>query len=164
MNKKRTGEHSGILQGVNSLIDEQLGLIFPSEFWKIGTTTPHYEKQGACNLFEDFPEGEQLIGLATAILGRVAANYYRSGVKGAGNSKENWRCKPNPDIEERNPSIEKILEKQIERIFHGAWVNQVPVASGLTGPTANRKNAIDLAWQPEGDDASAVLVELKWED
>ena len=60
-------------------------------------------------------------------------------------SAQNWRFTLNPQISDRNHSIEKRVEKRIAelakmgRLCPGEWANQIPVASGLLSPTANKK-------------------------
>lgn len=80
-------------------------------------------------------------------------------------SAENWRFTLNTEISERNTSREKQVEKRIAllaeqgRLGQDKWANQIPVASGLLDPHADKKACVDLAQRsgPGGFD----LIELK---
>ena len=93
-------------------------------------------------------------------------NYRQVGAKPRSQSKGLWRCEPVPNIRERNPSREKLLEKAVamlakERHMLG-WFNQCPVAAGITDPYKDNKRAVDLVHGSKSD-RYVRLVELKWE-
>jgi len=77
-------------------------------------------------------------------------------------SKENWRWERQPYINERkNKSSEKLLEKAFVCVMDDKWVNQVPVASGLTSGKADKKRAIDLIFHSRKSEYE--FIELKTE-
>lgn len=92
-------------------------------------------------------------GSVAAALDTVASNWERSSRAGAGSaSKANWRwCVPQTAIGEDNRSPEVLLERAIAKACVAAgrtdWSNQVPIASGVVRPSAERRRAIDLVHQ-----------------
>jgi hypothetical protein len=70
---------------------------------------------------------------------------------------------PKPDISERNRGPETTLEKALIRACIKArrkdWSNQVPLISGVAGPWAYKKRAVDLVHQLS--DGGFEFVELK---
>lgn len=80
-------------------------------------------------------------------------------------SEQNWRFTLQTAMSEHNPSREKTLEKRIARLAEGgllqkdAWANQIPVASGLFGPDADKKAAVDLGFRRAT--GHFELIELK---
>ncbi len=118
---------SSILTNVDKLIDEALRL-------KRGK----YQDKKTCQLLSkgrmaDF-DGNALI---QEILAQVKSNWRQ----GKSRSNENWRWKKNLKI--KTKSEEVVLERWIARTTDNDWVNQVPVASGLTQSAGGRR-AIDL--------------------
>lgn len=123
---------SSILAGVDDVINEALGL--KNDRFK-------YKDKKRCQLFsrEKAPEcdGEVLI---ERILDRIRFNWH----KGKSRSNENWRWKQHAEIDKKNKSREVFLERLVIDTQQGNdWVNQVPVASGLTSSAGGRR-AIDL--------------------
>jgi hypothetical protein len=92
-------------------------------------------------------------GVVRAIHEQIARNLRLAGQRGiVSSSRENWRwCRPQPHIAEHNTSAEVNLERAIAaaclRAGRQDWANQVPVASGIVGPAADRRRAIDLVHQ-----------------
>jgi hypothetical protein len=152
--------NSGILNGVGSLIDEHLALVTDQElFWKTGKRPPHYHNKSISKLFPSIPSSAAIASLAPAIFRRIARNFYTHEGARTRLSKENWRSTPQTRFDRSTTSEEKKLEKQW--VLHqpaASWANQVPVASGFTGPHADSKRAIDLCW---ADGTTATFVELK---
>lgn len=77
-------------------------------------------------------------------------------------SRENWRWRvPKLDMTTRSPEVR--LEREAVRSFEAvgdfSWANQVPIASGITGPNDNRRRAIDLVRKV--DEAYFEFIELK---
>lgn len=100
-----------------------------------------------------------------AVFNVIEANWrlcLASAARGA--STQNWRWRaPQLQIAPHNTSPEVVLERALvgacERAGRTDWSNQVPVASGVAGPSAERRRAIDLVHQLE---ASAFeFIELK---
>jgi hypothetical protein len=75
-------------------------------------------------------------------------------------SKQNWRLTRELEINEKNESQEKQLEKVIVKILSDDWFNQVPTASGLTDSHSLKKASIDLVHRIRPD--CYELIELKW--
>lgn len=92
-------------------------------------------------------------GTVEAVHNEIARNLRSAQLrKVESRSKENWRwCEPQPQIAVHNPSREVKLERAIAAACAGAgrhdWANQVPVASGVVGSSADRRRAIDLVHQ-----------------
>jgi len=74
-------------------------------------------------------------------------------------SSKTWLLRSATDHDERNERPETLLEKRIVQLNAG-WFNQVPVASGLTDPHADKNRRIDLAYHFV-DRGHLDLVELK---
>ena len=124
---------SSILTGMQNIINEALGL--KKERLK-------YKDKKRCQLWSKPPtpdfSGEELI---QKILDQINANW--DGRKSRSNN-QNWRWKKNPLKKNRNnKSQEVFLERLIVGTTDDDWVNQVPVASGLTRSAGGRR-AIDL--------------------
>lgn len=91
-----------------------------------------------------------------------------NNLKGARNrsmSDQNWRQEVKPNISKDSKSKEVLLERNFaQKIPKNSktlcWWNQMPVASGLVGPNADRRRAIDLVHR---DAKSEVFdfIELK---
>ncbi len=119
-----------IVSGVNRVIDEALGLT--------GGLGHHHKK--ACQRLSKEPplafDGESLI---RDMLAQIRANWDQRNSR----SKENWRWEKKPDHDPKNCSLEVKLERKIVKSTDADWVNQVPIASGLTASAGGRR-AIDL--------------------
>lgn len=76
-------------------------------------------------------------------------------------SKENWRWKRHPSTSPANTSPEVTLERAIVKECGENWSNQMPTASGLAGPTADKRAAVDLVHR--GEPGAYSLIELKVE-
>lgn len=74
-------------------------------------------------------------------------------------SKENWRWKRHLELSPANASPELILERGIVNACGDDWSNQMPTASGLTGPTTGKRAAVDLVHRHDAKTYS--LIELK---
>lgn len=123
---------------------------------------PDYKTQTACNLLSgNFPERLNGCLLISQIYAQIERNWRNRDYDGEPSS-ENWRLNPQPNIDEANPSQEKQIEKKIVTIPVEGWVNQVPVASGLTGPHAMKKACLDLV-HILGEN-SYEFIELKVKD
>jgi hypothetical protein len=104
-------------------------------------------------------------GAVAAAFAVIAENWRRCAAAGiASRSTQNWRWrKPRLDIAPANASPEVRLERALtgacERAGRDDWSNQVPVASGVAGPSRERRRAIDLVWQ--AGPGHFELIELK---
>jgi len=100
-----------------------------------------------------------------AVYGAIAANWARYRTECAPTrSTANWRWRvPQLAIAEHNASPEVRLERALmnacERQGRNDWSNQVPVASGVGGPSRQRRRAIDLVHQR--GPGHFQLIELK---
>ncbi len=74
-------------------------------------------------------------------------------------SRENWRWKRHPDLSPENKSPELRLERSIINACGDNWSNQMPTASGLVGPAADKRAAVDLVYRK--DPSTYSLIELK---
>jgi len=127
---------SSILTNVDNVIDEALGLKY-SRF---------KYKDKRCPLLSKGPERDfDVSALIRAILEQVKLNWHKGKSR---SNNQNWRWKKNPEIDPKNTSQEVVLERWIVRTTGADWVNQVPVASGLTRSAGGRR-AIDLVHQCE---------------
>lgn len=136
-----------ILAGVDNLIDEALGL--KDERFK-------YQHPKRSQLFS---VGKKLDldgkALIERILDQVKSNWHKGKSR---SNNQNWRWRKNPEIDKKNTSQEVVLERWIVRTTGADWVNQVPVASGLTRSAGGRR-AVDLVHQCR--DGWYELIELK---
>ena len=76
-------------------------------------------------------------------------------------SQENWRWKRHLETSEANTSAEVTLERAIVSALGENWSNQMPTASGLVGPHADKRSSVDLVWRKDPDSYS--FFELKVE-
>jgi hypothetical protein len=122
-----------ILANVGDVIDEWLKL-------KNGRFKHTHKK--SCQLLSEGPvPGLDGTVLIKKMLDRIQSNWHKGKSR---SDKQNWRCKQNPDISDKNKSREIYLERLIIKTQVGAdWFNQVPVSSGLTSEGGGRR-AIDL--------------------
>jgi len=74
-------------------------------------------------------------------------------------SKENWRWKRHLELSPENTSPELKLERSIVNACGDDWSNQMPTASGLVGPAADKRAAVDLVHRE--DPTTYSLIELK---
>ena len=123
---------SSILASVDNIIDEALGL---------KNERSKYKHKKRCLLLSKQPKpdlnGKELI---QKILDQINMNWHQGK---SHSNDQNWRWKKNPLTHKRNTSREVVLERWIVRTTDDDWVNQVPVASGLS-PSAGGRRAIDL--------------------
>ena len=104
-------------------------------------------------------------GTVDAAYSQIASNWQHCRQAGIGSpSVANWRWRaPQLAISAHNSSPEVRLERALiaacERLGRSDWSNQVPVASGIAGPMAERRRAIDLVHQRSP--GHFELVELK---
>ena len=141
-------ESHSILNGIEEIINDWL--------WT------GYKTQTACNLLSgNFPERLNGCLLTTQIYAQIERNWRNRRYDGDP-SPENWRLEAQPKMDETNRSPEKQIEKKIVDIQVEGWVNQVPVASGLTGPHVMKKACVDLVRRLS--EKSYEMIELKYKD
>lgn len=142
--------NSSILNDADNVIDEALGL---------KNSLCKYKDKKGCQLFSKGTtpdlDGKVLI---EKVFDLIQSNWH----KGKSRSNQNWRWKPNTKIDRKNKSREVFLERLIVETQPGHdWVNQVPVASGLTSGIGGRR-AIDLVHREKN--GWYELIELKTDD
>ena len=95
------------------------------------------------------------------ILSRMEANIPDP----SSNSQKLWKLRRATNISSHNPSREKMLEKAVVMLAENGhmpgWFNECPNASGIAGPSADKRSCVDLVHWREAD-SHARLVELKW--
>ncbi len=141
---------SSILDGMDNVINEAFGL----EKERI-----KYESKKRCQMFSKGKEPEfDGQALVQKILAKIESNWHQ----GKSRSTENWRWGPKRG-ELKTKSEEVILERWIVRTMGNDWMNQVPVASGLTASrSAGGRRAIDLVHRC--GDRWYEFIELKVND
>jgi hypothetical protein len=146
---------TSILNGVEPIINRRL---LGAE---VGSASYRHLKSAS-----EFGNSAQAID-AEKLLSELLAQINRNldGASRRSMSNQNWRQEVKPDISPKNESKEVLLERNFaQRIPTNekphCWWNQMPVASGLVGPNADRRRAIDLVHR---DIKSEVFdfVELK---
>jgi hypothetical protein len=135
---------SSILVGADDVINSALRL------------STKYEHKETCQLLSKGPEPQfDVEKLIHSLLVLITNNWDKRESRSA----ENWRLVPkNINFSKDSKSLEVILERLIARTPDPKWVNQVPVASGLTESGGGRR-AIDLVHQC--GDRQYEFIELK---
>lgn len=89
----------------------------------------------------------------------IATNWRQARLGSGGSSRQNWRWyEPQLYLAAHNTSPEVKLERAIAAAG-GGWSNQVPICSGVAGPCADRRRAIDLVHKV--GEGHFAFVELK---
>ncbi len=107
------------------------------------------------------------VALVATIHRTIADDHARGGASANKDlSCENWRwqvLQPRISAHNRSPEVrvERAIAAACQRLGRTDWANQVPTASGLLGPTRDRRRAIDLVRQR--GPRHFELVELKIE-
>jgi hypothetical protein len=147
----------GILEGVDDLIDQSLGVM------DIGTTAPHYVHKGAALVLKSKPtsfDAHDLFEMIIAQMHRTWANAQHLHPRSPSN--ENWRWEKKLHISENNQSPEKQCEKMIAAYCGEDWINQVPTASGLLNGISETHCNIDLVHRVAP--AEYEFIELKFKN
>ena len=143
-----------ILTGIDALVDDWLAVAPKGK-------PPHYQHRAAAN---ELTRREAPITGTLAFLeasyAQIQANWLAAIDGGYTNpSKQNWRWKRHLDLGANNRSPELQLERAIVNACGENWSNQMPTASGLTGPATDKRAAVDLVFRE--DSTSYSLIELK---
>jgi len=131
--------NTSILNGVDAIFDRWLAV--PPK-----GRPPHYYHRSAALALSGTPQivRNPLI-LITEVLDRIERNWQVSqATYGKPASRQNWRFERRLNIAEANDSPEVQLERALAAALGDDWANQVPTASGLTGPHTDRHRHIDL--------------------
>lgn len=114
----------------------------------------HLKLTGKSPRFKTITSLEKLCGnppatdgaaLADALLARIEQNW-RTGRDEyeTAPSRENWRFRKAGNMASYNTSREMTFERDFTELGGDDWANQVPTSSGLLGPWADKRRAIDL--------------------
>jgi hypothetical protein len=143
-----------ILRGVGTLTDRWLGIE------PIGRA-PHYRhKTAALSLSNKALDEQKTPWFFRACLSQIDTNWMAARKAGLANpSKQNWRWKRHPVIQDENRSPEIILERRIVSCCGPDWSNQMPTASGLAGTHSDKRGAVDLVQRITPTEYS--FIELK---
>jgi len=145
-----------ILTGVNAVIDQHFFIGDQLKEYR-------YKHKRSCNLLSKTPpvlfDG---LALITDIYDCIEGNLLQRPDRTP--STENWKLRPsdNPDrikTNQNNQSDEVTLERAIVQQWPDEWTYQMPVASGIMGPIADKRRAIDLIYS--NDNQHFDFVELK---
>ena len=143
-----------ILAGIDDLVDDWLSVAPKGK-------PPHYRLRAAAN---ELTRREAPITGTLAFLeasyAQIHANWLAAIDAGYTNpSKQNWRWKRHLDLGTNNRGPELQLERAIVNACGENWSNQMPTASGLTGPATDKRAAVDLVLRE--DSTSYSFIELK---
>lgn len=130
---------TSILDGVDTIFDRWLAV--PPK-----GRPPHYYHRSAALALSEAPLAvrDPLI-LIAEVLNAIERNWMASqATYGKPASGQNWRFERRLEIAESNDSPEVQLERALAAALGDDWANQVPTASGLTGPHNDRHRHIDL--------------------
>jgi len=143
-----------ILTGIGNLVDDWLKM-------EPKGRAPHYRHRSAAH--ELSRRNAPITGtreFLEASYARIHSNWLAAINAGYTNpSRENWRWKRHPNISPKNKSPEIRLERSIVSACGDNWSNQMPTASGLVGPAADKRAAVDLVYRE--DPSTYSLIELK---
>ena len=130
---------TSILNGVDDIFDRWLAVPPKGQ-------PPYYQHRSAALLLSGRPHmATHPLTLITEVLRRIERNWTASrSTYGKPASKQNWRFEQRLEIAEANDSPEVQLERALAAALGDDWANQVPTASGLTGPHSDRHRHIDL--------------------
>lgn len=140
-----------LFAGVDAIINARLGVVN----YRTKTATKTLVARAPGSL-----DGE---GLVEELFEMLRANWHRA-LPSAKASHQNFRWRyPQLSIAQQNTSPEVTLERAFiracENASRGDWSNQVPIISGVIGPRAYKRRAIDLVrCLPEG---TFEFIELK---
>jgi hypothetical protein len=145
-----------ILNGIGGMVDKWLRL------QPIGLP-PHYRHKTAALALSDrtitIYGTDKFLTDAYNRINRNRRDAVRTGE--SSNSQENWRWKRHLETSADNTSAEVTLERAIVSALGEDWSNQMPTASGLVGPHADKRSSVDLVWRKDPD--SYTFFELKVE-
>ena len=143
-----------ILAGIGNLVDDWLKIEAKGQ-------APHYRHRSAA--LELTRRNDPIVGTSSfleASYACIQSNWLAAIDAGYSNpSRANWRWKRHADLSAENRSPEIILERSIVRACGDGWSNQMPTASGLVGPSSDKRAAVDLVYRE--DPGRYSLIELK---
>src|SRR6266849_2360299 len=144
--------YSGLFAGVREAVDHALDV-------------SNYATITAGDLLKKQGYGTETTTLVSNLFQVIDGNWngaVRTGPRSHSLQNFRWHC-PKPDFSEHNTSAEVTLERALIRALSKAdrkdWSNQVPLISGIAGPHAFKKCAVDLVHRR--GESSFEFVELK---
>jgi hypothetical protein len=147
---------SGVLEGIGDMVNNWLKLPQKGK-------SPYCQHKSAAlalsNRATRIHGTDKFLTDAYNRINRNWANAVRTGESSY--SKKNWRWKRHLETSAGNPSAEITLERAIVSALGEDWSNQMPTASGLVGPNANKRSCVDLVWRK--NPGSYTFFELKVE-
>ncbi len=128
-----------IVDGVDEIIDRSLDIAH------IGKA-PHYKHIKSCLKLRSKPDSFDGYEVLSKIYDRLEENFQHSEnqVHVSGPSPKNWRFEKVLNMDPKNPSEEKILEKTIAKLASEDWVNQIPTSAGVINSSSDNLRNIDL--------------------
>ncbi len=148
---------TSITDGLDDLKDAHFGLIGCG----IGKS-PHFKHITALKKLCENPPATDGAVLADTLLAKIEQNWRAGRDKhDTAPSRENWRFRKAGKMSTRNASAEVTFERELADLGGENWANQVPTSSGLLGPHADKRRAIDLVERTGAGEFE--LIELKIE-
>lgn len=146
---------TNILDRIDDLIDAWLGLSH-----SYAGQEPRYGREETLQAWRSNPPDVSEAGaFLDSLLAQIESTWRRTqGTYTTLPSKKNWTLRQRKEWNDENDSLETILERKIAR-HTSNWSNQVPIASGLLGPYADKRRAVDLV--QEHAPGEYTLYELK---
>jgi len=147
---RRLGDN-GLFAGVREVVDQALGVDDFTTKTAAHKLTKYGVSLGTATLVQD-------------LFNRLDSNWDLTRPTASPPSLKNFRWhEPQLCISKGNPSAEVTLERALMSALGAAgrtdWSNQVPLISGIAGPHAFKRRAIDLVWR-QGQ-SCFEFVELK---
>jgi hypothetical protein len=143
-----------ILSGVGSLVDEWLR-IEPK-----GKPPCYRHRSAALDLSQRDAPITDTWEFLEASYAQIHDNWLAAVEAGYSSpSRENWRWKRHLELSPTNTSPELKLERSIVDAGGDDWSNQMPTASGLVGPAADKRAAVDLVYRR--NPTTYTFIELK---
>jgi len=149
-----------ITDGFNEIKDNHFGLTGCG----IGKS-PHFRHIRVLKELCENPPATDGAVLADALLARIEQNW-RAGrdKRETAPSGENWRFCKAGKMDPNNPSPEVTFERDFIEVAGDDWANQVPTSSGLLGPAADGRRAIDLVERKGEGVFEFVELKIKIDD
>ena len=131
---------TSIVDGVDAIFDRWLAV--PSK-----GKLPYYSHRSADLVLSGQPYiTHDPLTLIAESLWLIDRNWMASQVAyGKPASRQNWRFERQVKVTESKDRREGQLERALAAVLDDNWANQVPTASGLTGPDTDKHRQIDLA-------------------
>ena len=152
MDQHQQSTRQDLFEGIDRLIETRLAL------------DRHRTRTAALTVGRRKPLALDGVGLVRALYDQLARNWDRALACKPAGSEENFRWHaPQRNLALHNRSPEVTLERRLmaacDALGRTDWSNQVPLISGISGPYAHKRRAVDLVHaRPSG---GFEFVELK---